>query len=240
MSCLHSCLWSNLCNKMPFCRTEKQLVARWNAPFTSLPIFFEAPYLWLKKRWGSFTAIHSFPLYLKALLRLLAVLLWLSIFNTFYLVEPSYVHNISLCTCASAAASEPTNWAYEKRWTANKTCLQAGTSKFEWPWVKMLDPCSPSSSYCHTARLLELVQAQVKNSCRRLGVRSLKAAYNKQVLPVDGGGSSNSGWASEKEDRQIMTQERNTSTKLFNQSSGQRDIWEAWFVRTSSFEWGTH
>lgn len=83
----------------------------------------------------------------------------------------------------------------------------------------MLNPCSPSSSYCHTARLLELVQAQVKNSCRRLGVRSLKAAYNKQVLPVDGGGSS---WASEKEGRQIMTQERNTSTKLFNQSSGQR------------------
>lgn len=86
----------------------------------------------------------------------------------------------------------------------------------------MLNPCSPSSSYCHTARLLELVQAQVKNSCRRLGVRSLKAAYNKQVLPVDGGGSSDSGWASEKEGRQIMTQERNTSTKLFNQSSGQR------------------
>lgn len=82
----------------------------------------------------------------------------------------------------------------------------------------MLNPCSPSSSYCHTARLLELVQAQVKNSCRGLGVRSLKAAYNKQVLPVDGGGSSNSGWDSEKEGRQI----RNTSTKLFNQSSGQR------------------
>lgn len=47
--------------------------------------------------------------------------------------------------------------------------------------------------------------------CRRLGVRSLKAAYNKQVLPAEGGGGL---MKKKKRAGRITTHEINASTKL--------------------------
>lgn len=66
--------------------------------------------------------------------------------------------------------------------------------------------------HSQVAEICSSAGEKVTAICRRVGVCSLKAAYNKQVLPADGGRSCG-GWLLEKRAGGIMTEEINASTK---------------------------